>query len=287
MPDARQVVLIGGRTGASFSPAVWNQVFADFGIPLRYRRHDISPADLPRAVGRVRDPGVAAANVTMPYKARAAALADVRDADTERAGATNFLVNRSGVLHAANTDLAAVRVALRRVAAPSALLLGAGGAGAAALGGGVGTVRRVVIADRDEAAARSLAARARGWGMSAAVVVWEAVPAAVPGADLIVNATPIGMDATDQRSPIPGGLLGHRPAVYDFVYRSEMTALQVMALEAGCPVYDGLAHMTEQAVAMIPGLGLTPELAGAIRQATVAVAGRAPLTWASCGSTAG
>ena len=88
----------------------------------------------------------------------------------------------------------------------------------------------MVIADRDEAAARSLAARARGWGMSAAVVVWEAVPAAVPGADLIVNATPIGMDATDQRSPIPGGLLGHPQAVYDFVYRSEMTALQVMAL---------------------------------------------------------
>jgi shikimate dehydrogenase len=287
VPDTRQVVLIGGRTGASFSPAVWNQVFADFGIPLRYRRHDISPADLPQAVGRVRDPGIAAANVTMPYKARAAALADVRDADTERVGATNFLVNRSGMLHASNTDLAAVRVALRSVAPSSALLLGAGGAGAAALGGGVGAVRRVVIADRDEAAARSLAARARGWGMQAAVVAWEAVPAAAGEADLIVNATPIGMDAADQRSPVPAGLLGHRPAVYDFVYRSEMTALQIMALEAGCPVYDGLAHMTEQAVAMIPGLGLAPEVAGAIRHAAVAVAGREPLTWPSCGSTAG
>jgi shikimate dehydrogenase len=235
----------------------------------------------------VRDPGVAAANVTMPYKARAAALADVRDADTERVGATNFLVNRSGMLHASNTDLAAVRVALRGVASSSALLLGAGGAGAAALGGGVGTIRRVVIADRDEAAARSLAARARGWGVQTAVVAWEAVPAAAGEADLIVNATPIGMDAADQRSPVPDGLLGHRPAVYDFVYRSEMTALQVMALEAGCPVYDGLAHMTEQAVAMIPGLGLAPELAGAIRRATVAVAGRAPLEWTNCGSAAG
>jgi len=287
VPDTRQVVLIGGRTGASFSPAVWNQVFADFGIPLHYRRHDISPADLPQAVGKVRDPGVAAANVTMPYKARAAALADVRDADTERVGATNFLVNRSGMLHASNTDLAAVRVALRGVASSSALLLGAGGAGAAALGGGIGAVRRVVIADRDEVAARSLAARAGGWGMQATVVAWEAVPAAVAEADLIVNATPIGMDAADQRTPVPEGLLGHQPAVYDFVYRSEMTALQIMALEAGCPVYDGLAHMTEQAVAMIPGLGLAPEVADAIRHATVAVAGRAPLTWASCGSTAG
>jgi hypothetical protein len=52
-------------------------------------------------------------------------------------------------------------------------------------------------------------------------------------------------------------------------------------------VYDGLAHMTEQAVAMIPGLGLAPELAGAIRRATVAVAGRAPLEWTNCGSAAG
>jgi shikimate dehydrogenase len=286
-PDARQVVLIGERTGASFSPGVWNRVFADFGIPLRYRSHDISPADLPRAVGRVREPGVAAANVTMPYKARAAALADVRDADAERVGATNFLVNRAGMLHASNTDVAAVRVALRGVASSSALLLGAGGAGAAALGGSGAAVRRVVIADRDEAAARSLAARARGWGVQTAVVAWEAVPAAAGEADLIVNATPIGMDAADQRSPVPDGLLGHRPAVYDFVYRSEMTALQVMALEAGCAVYDGLAHMTEQAVAMIPGLGLAPELAGAIRRATVAVAGRTPLEWTNCGSAAG
>ncbi|MGC1284376.1 MAG: hypothetical protein WA895_15680, partial [Streptosporangiaceae bacterium] len=126
-----------------------------------------------------------------------------------------------------------------------------------------------------------------GWGVQTAVVAWEAVPAAAGEADLIVNATPIGMDAADQRSPVPDGLLGHRPAVYDFVYRSEMTALQVMALEAGCPVYDGLAHMTEQAVAMIPGLGLAPELAGAIRRATVAVAGRAPLEWTNCGSAAG
>jgi shikimate dehydrogenase len=283
----RQVVLIGGRTGASFSPAVWNQVFAEFGIPLRYHSHDIAPEDLPRAVATVRDPGIAAANVTMPYKARAAALADVRDADTERAGATNFLVNRAGTLHARNTDLAAVRVALRAVASSSALLLGAGGAGAAALGGGGAALRRVVIADRDEAAARSLAARARGWGIEAAAVAWEAVPAAAARADLIVNATPVGMDPADQRSPVPDGVLGHRPAVYDFVYRSEMTALQAMALDAGCPVYDGLAHMTEQAVAMIPDLGLAPEAAGAIRRATVAVAGRAPLTWANSGSTAG
>ena len=286
-PEPRQVVLIGGRTGASFSPAVWNQVFADFGIPLEYRRLDISAADLPRAVGGVRHPGVAAANVTMPYKARAAVLADVRDADTERAGVTNFLVNRSGMLHASNTDLAAARVALQRVTARSALLLGAGGAGAAALGGAAGAVRRVVIADRDQAAARGLAARARGWGIQAAAMAWEMVPAAAARADLIVNATPVGMDPADQRSPVPDGVLGHRPAVYDFVYRSEMTALQAMALEAGCPVYDGLAHMTEQAVAMIPALGLAPEVAGAIRRATVAVAGRAPLTWANSGSTAG
>jgi shikimate dehydrogenase len=286
-PDPRQVVLIGGRTGASFSPAVWNQVFAEFGIALRYHSLDIAPEDLPHAVAMVRDPGVAAANVTMPYKARAAALADLRDADTERAGATNFLVNRSGTLHARNTDLTAVRVALHGVTSSNALLLGAGGAGSAALGGGGGALRQVVIADRDQAAARSLAARARDWGIQASSVAWDAVPAAAASADLIVNATPIGMDPADQRSPVPDGLLGHRPAVYDFVYRSEMTALAAMALAAGCPVYDGLAHMTEQAVAMIPGLGLAPEVAEAIRGATVAVAGRAPLTWANCGSTAG
>jgi shikimate dehydrogenase len=282
VPDVRQIVLIGGRTGASFSPAVWNRVFSDFAIPLEYRSHDIQPTDLAHAVSEVRDPGVAAANVTMPYKGRAAELADVRDEDVERAGVTNFLVNRSGRLHAGNTDLAAVRVALRQITVARALWLGAGGAGTAALGGAIGAVRHVVIADRDEAAARKLAARARGWGMHASVVAWEAVGGTAEGADLIVNATPIGMDADDQRSPVAAELLAHRPAVYDFVYRKDMTPLQVMALDAGCRLYDGLAHLTQQAVAMIPGLGLPSELADAIARATVAVAGRSPVTWATC-----
>jgi shikimate dehydrogenase len=284
VPDRRQIVLIGGRTGASFSPALWNRVFADFAIPLEYRSHDIRPTDLAEAVRSVRDPGVAAANVTMPYKGRAAALADVRDADVERAGVTNFLVNRSGTLHAMNTDLEAVRVALRQLTVGRALLLGAGGAGMAALGGAVEAVRDVIIADRDEAAARTLAERARGWGMRAAVVAWEAAGPAAVDADLIVNATPIGMDAGDHRSPVPGEVLGHRPAVYDFVYRRDMTRLQVLALDAGCRLYDGLAHLTQQAVAMIPGLGLPEAVADAIEQATAAVAGRPPLTWATSGT---
>jgi shikimate dehydrogenase len=279
--DARQIVLIGARTGASFSPGVWNRVFADFAIPLEYRSHDIQPTDLADAVSEVRDPGIAAANVTMPYKGRAAELADVRDQDVERAGVTNFLVNRSGRLFAENTDLEAVRVALRRITVTSVLLLGAGGAGTAALGGAVGAARHVVIADRDDAAARKLAARARGWGMQASVVAWEAVGPAAQRADLIVNATPIGMDADDRRSPVPAETLRHRPAVYDFVYRKDMTPLQVMALDAGCRLYDGLAHLTQQAVAMIPGLGLPSELAKAMAQATEAVAGRSPLTWAT------
>jgi shikimate 5-dehydrogenase len=260
VPDARQIILIGGRTGASFSPAVWNRVFAEFAIPLEYHRsHDIGPVDLARAVG----------------------LADVLDADVQRTGVTNFLVNRSGTLHASNTDLEAVRVALRPVTVRSALLLGAGGAGTAALGAAIGAIPRVVIADRDEAMARNLAARAVGWGMEATAVAWAAVAEVVRDVDLIVNATPIGMDDEDQRSPVPPGLFGHRPAVYDFVYRRELTALQAAALDAGCPVHDGLAHLTQQAVAMIPGLGLPPALADAIVRATAAVAGRAPLTWAN------
>jgi shikimate dehydrogenase len=288
VPDARQIILIGGRTGASFSPAVWNRVFAEFAIPLEYHRsHDISPGDLAQAVRQVRDPGVAAANVTMPYKTRATALADVLDADVQRTGATNFLVNRSGTLHASNTDLEAVRAALRHLTVRNALLLGAGGAGTAALGGAIGAIPNVTIADRDDAAAGNLAARARDWGMEAAVAAWEAVPKVVPETDLIVNATPIGMEDDDQNSPIPAGLLAHRPAVYDFVYRKELTALQVAAVAAGCPLHDGLAHLTQQAVAMIPGLGLDPALADAIARATEAVAGRAPLTWANCSTCTG
>ena len=61
-----------------------------------------------------------------------------------------------------------------------------------------------------------------------------------------------------------------------------MPALQVMALDAGCRLYDGLPHLAQQTVAMIPGLGLPSELADAIARATAAVAGRSPVTSATC-----
>lgn len=279
MSNGRLVVLIGERVGSSLSPAIWNQVFRDCAVPLRYESRSVPAASLLREIAQLRAPGIAAANVTMPYKAKAAELADVRDADAERVGATNFLVNRSGMLHAANTDVAAVRFAVRHVAPRTVLIMGAGGAGRAALGGIGNAAAHVVIADREDAAARDLSHLAQGRGMRARAVAWGSLPEVVPRADLIVNATPIGMDRSSRYSPIPGELLAHRPLVYDFVYSDQLTPLLAVALEAGCRVTDGIAHLTRQAVAMIPGLGLSPDAAEAIPRAVADAANRKPLTW--------
>ncbi len=111
---ARRFVLIGHPVAHSLSPALHAAAYAALGLPHRYELVDTpdEPA-LGQVLGELRSGALAGANVTVPWKQRALALADEADALATEAGAANVLIPVAGRrLVAANTDVLALETEL-------------------------------------------------------------------------------------------------------------------------------------------------------------------------------
>ncbi|MEV4988784.1 shikimate dehydrogenase family protein [Pseudarthrobacter sp. LMD1-1-1.1] len=253
---ASRLVLIGSAASQAMSPGLWNQVLQELGSGWTYEAWDVAPdADLGAVRRRLLEPDIVAANVTMPHKHWAAETADEATGPVQLSGACNLLVRQDGRLAGHNTDVTAVGVLLEGRYQRHALLLGAGGAARAALIALKDKVGRVSIADRDPHASEELLHLANGFGIEARAVTWQEAQDLAPGASLIVNATPVGKKATD--GPVWGGArLAPDAVLYDYVYAGHATASVERAEELGVRCIDGWDHLREQAVAMVPLLGL-------------------------------
>ena len=186
-------------------------------------------------------------NVTIPFKERAAALADQRTLAAERAGAANLLVfTPDGGISADNTDGVGLLAALGEAgfnALSPVVVLGAGGAARGAvlslLQAGVPSVR---VVNRSLERARAIAAldgRVTALG-------WEEARQALDGVAAVVNATSLGMTG----QPPLDLVLDPAPrtaVIMDMVYQPLKTALLVEAEQLGHPVADGLSMLIGQA----------------------------------------
>lgn len=219
------VVLFGSGIGYSASPAIHNAAFAALGLPVRYELRDVSPDELPAAVAGLRSAGMRGANVTQPHKGSVVPLVDELAPEAERVGAVNTIVSRDGRLIGHNTDLPAVDAELRELGAfRSAVVLGRGA-----------VARTVEAALQEQGASVQLIARDR----------WAELPALLAGADVVVNATPIGT-ASDE-SPLPPSLLRRGLAVLDLVYRPSPSRLVRDARAIGAPARGGAGMLLRQA----------------------------------------
>ena len=280
---ARHVYLFGGHTQHSFAPTLWNYTFERLGVDADYIAENVEDADLPDAVTRILDPDVMGANVTIPLKEAAAGLAHRTDPDVAATGATNWLYAKGTVLHAANTDVVAARQ-LTEGSWRQAIILGAGGGGAAVAAGLSAYTNRILVADIDGARALALRDRIRSWGTLADAVDWDGRRESVASSDVLVNATPLGMaGALSEATPVEVAWLSDSIRVYDLVYAPHETPLARAARMLGLPLIDGLAHLYEQAVALLPLMGVNDPKGAVVLAEGVneAFAGRTGTDWAS------
>lgn len=251
-----RLALIGSAASQAMSPGLWNPVLRGLGTGWTYEAWDVAPdGDLAAVRARLLAPDMVAANVTMPHKHWAAETADVAAEPVRLSGACNLLVRQDHTLLAHNTDITAIEVLLGGAYQRHALLLGAGGAARAALIAIRDNVDSVSITDRDPQASHELLELARELGINARDVTWQQAQDLAAEASLIVNATPIGKSTSD--GPAWGGsALAPDAVLYDFVYARHSTASVACAQAMGIRSIDGWDHLREQAVAMVPLLGL-------------------------------
>jgi shikimate dehydrogenase len=207
----------------------------------RYQRLPLPPELFAETVPALRASGFRGANVTIPHKAAALALADAPSDRARAIGAANTLVfEPSGAIVADNTDAPALIEALP--ASPtgaSALVLGAGGTARAAVWALLNAgAADVCIWNRNPERARELAAEL------GARAVTHARPA-----DVLVNCTPVGRGPKDRvfkQLPVRADELAMFGCIVDFVYGWGETALVQSAKGLGVPTVDGLDLLVGQ-----------------------------------------
>lgn len=241
----RLAALIGTPVGHSLSPALLNAAAASAGVDLAFVAFDVSPSAVGAALDGVRAFGLAGLSVTMPHKEAVAALVDERSDDAALLGAVNCVVPVGrGLLRGENTDGGGFVDSLRADdVEPSGLrcaVLGAGGAArAVVLALARAGAAEVVVVNRTPERAEAAAALAGPVGR-----VGE--ERAVREADLVVNATPLGM-GDDPAMPVDPSLLHAGQIVADLIYHPRRTPLLEAASAAGTLTVDGLGMLVHQA----------------------------------------
>jgi shikimate dehydrogenase len=247
---ARFVGVLGWPLGHTLSPVIYNAAFRQLGMNWIYLAWPVRPDALGEAVRGLRALGAMGANVTMPHKEAVVDLLDELSGDARAIGAVNTIQQLGSRLIGHNTDVEGFREFLVAdagvdLAGKGALVLGAGGAARAIVRAvdGLGAREIVVAARRVEKGEPLVELATPG---RALVCSWEEVGKRAEAAELIVNATPLGMKGED---PLPGARFQAGQVIVDLIYEPPSTVLVERARAAGADVWGGLGMLVHQAAA--------------------------------------
>jgi shikimate dehydrogenase len=243
--STRVAGIIGDPVAHSRSPAIHNAAFAALGLDWVFVAFPVRAGDGEAAVRSMRALGIAGLNVTMPHKTDAALACDELSPRATALRSVNTVVLRDDALFGDSTDGEGLVRALREEgcdpAGRSCAVLGAGGAGRAIVEAlGAAGAQVTVVARRPDAAAEA-AALAPG----ASATTFDRVAERVAAADVVVNATPLGMRG--EAPPFDPALLHPGQLVYDTVYHPAETPLLAAARARGVSAANGLGMLVHQA----------------------------------------
>ena len=228
--------VLGDPVRHSRSPAMHNAAFQAVGLDWRYVKLPVAPELFAETVRALPDAGYRGANVTIPHKEAALALADEAGDSAQAIGAANTLTFADGLIKADNTDGAGLLAALPRdPRGLDALVLGAGGAGRAAVWALREAGARVTVWNRTPE-------RARACAEDLGVAATDAPVAA----ELVVNATAVGLRPDDRLEDLPLAGIDVPALAVELVYGEHETPFQRWATAAGAEVVDGLEVLVRQ-----------------------------------------
>ena len=255
--------VLGDPVAHSLSPEMQNAALEACEIAAQYARFHIRPNELRSALRIFRNLDFLGVNLTVPHKIAGFGQIDEADKSASPIGAVNTIRVRDKKLVGSNTDgegfLRAVRsefsVDLRDL---RVLIIGAGGGTGRAIAWqcALENCERLVLVNRTLEKANALAERLRSFFMEARVlgpaarleaVAWEEplMRMQLADIDLIVNATPLGMNPSDP-TPIPGRLIAPHHMVFDCIYGLSKTALLRAAEQAGARSANGISMLLHQ-----------------------------------------
>ncbi len=244
--ETKVVALIGKPVGHSLSPAMHNAAFQQAKLNFVYVAFEVSEQQLGEAIAGTRALGFAGLNVTIPHKIAVLQYLDEVDELARKIGAVNTIVNRKGVLKGYNTDASGAVEALEKrtkLAGKNVLLLGAGGAARAISFALVERGACISVTDIMFEKAKELATALGG---CAEAVQHNELAQVAKSANILINASPIGMHPNINAMPIAKSLLNKNMLVFDIVYNPAKTLLLKKAEALGCRTIPGFEMLLNQ-----------------------------------------
>jgi len=255
--------LFGDPVAHSLSPQMQNAALRACEINMQYARFHIRPNELRSALRFLRELDFVGINLTVPHKVSGLTQIDMADESASRCGAVNTVRLHDKKLIGSNTDAEGFSRAIRSEFSIDlrdlrVMILGAGGGTGHAIAWqcALENCERLALVNRTPAKTNGIVERLRPFFAGPRVLgpvarlealAWDetAMRAQLADIDLIVNATPLGLNPSDP-APVPARLLAPHHIVFDCVYGPSRTALLRAADEAGARGANGLSMLLYQ-----------------------------------------
>jgi len=248
--------VIGDPIEHTLSPTIHNAAFNHLKLDFVFLAFRVKAADLENAVRGMRGLSIHGLNVTMPHKSTVINFLDEIDPAVKFLGSANTILNKEGKLSGFNTDGLGALKALREngteVSEKKVLLLGAGGAAKAtafALAKEAGALCILNRAAEKAAVLADALNRAFGKEVVGGALSPSAVQKNLQDADILVNATSVGMHPNINQSLVAPQSLKPNLTVMDIVYNPVETKLAKDAKAAGAKVISGVEMLIYQGAA--------------------------------------
>jgi len=247
--------IIGDPIEHTMSPVMHNAAFERMGIDYLYVPFRVKKEQLAKAIEGVRALNIRGLNVTIPHKVAIIPFLDGLDPLAEKIDAVNTIVNDDGILTGYNTDATGfLQALLERGIEPrgeNIVILGAGGASRAISfilaerGSNLVILNRLLELDWAEELASRLS-HIFTKEVEALELKEENLAEVLEKADILVNATSVGMTPNIDETLVPFNLLKPSLVVFDIVYNPIKTRLLREAEQAGAKTISGVDMLVWQ-----------------------------------------
>ena len=248
--SAPRAGVAGWPVDHSRSPTIHRYWLKELSIAGSYEKFAVRPGEFRQFADRIGEDALVGANVTAPHKEAAFKACDQRTPVAEALGAVNTLWRQDGRLWGDNTDVAGFLANMDEAArgwaerGKLAVVIGSGGAARGIVYALISRgFERIAVVNRTQARAQALAAH---FGGSTTAARWADLAAELPEADLLVNASSLGMVGQSPLAIELGGL-PQRAVVADAVYVPLRTPLIEAASARGLRTVGGLGMLLHQA----------------------------------------
>jgi shikimate dehydrogenase len=247
--------VLGHPIGHTLSPVMHNAAFQSLGMDALYMAFDVAPETLLTVLASMKIMGFQGVNLTVPLKETAFKGLSNLAPSASMLGAVNTIEFTATGLRGHNTDgkgfLTAVKEAFDfSVTGRTLFVMGCGGAGrAVAITAASEGASKLILADIDEARCRAVS-RDIAILSPSVKVEWAGATATdwanrTPEADLIIQASPVGMKPEDV-CPLPSSAFRAGQFAFDLVYNRPVTCFTQAAASGGARTSNGLGMLLHQ-----------------------------------------